>query len=175
MTTLLSVQETAAKMSVTCKHVYTLARRGAIASRRGNGPVMLEKASVEAYMAHTAAKPLPAILENPEELRKRYNELRSQADLAKEIGVRRSTLRKALRRHGIPILTRSQASRPQYRPQKVSLKRWMDVAIIFLEHGVKPPALTEMCPPNCPGREQCLDGGDCIKVQGSTTPQRRRS
>jgi hypothetical protein len=99
---------------------------------------------------------------------------------AKLIGSSQVPFARALRYHNIPIRTPGQppsqpASRIERPPRPAPVPsarratyRWMDVAITMLQRGVKPPAMADLCRPNCAGRVRCLDGGRCTYERKET-------
>lgn len=171
-TQLLTVNEAARLMERSKTHVCTLARQGHLDAQKRGKFWFIEPASIERYMQETAAKQMPAILDDPEELAEVYRQTGTLRALALEIGCSHATVRLALRRHGITIPTRRQVARKQAAPEPVDLKRWMDVAIIYYkrglpEAGICPPRPEEMCPVHCEGRDWCLDGGECVMAGDS--------
>jgi len=172
----LTVRQAARIMERSNSHVCTLARQGELDAKKWGKYWFIDPASVRRYMDEVAVKPLPEVLDDPEALEKLYHETGTLRNLATEIGCDRVTVRNALCRHDIEIRTRSQVARKAMKeapPAPVDMRRWMDVAIIYYQAGlhkvgIRPPAPDEMCPPHCHGRDQCLDGGECIMAGDRT-------
>jgi len=164
---LITTQEAAKLAGISPRRLTILAKEGRIEGRKVSGRWKLDPASVQAYVASQA---LPAILEQPEKLEAVYREAGSYIAAAQIIGCNKKTVAKAIKRHGIKPHACNATRRPRRpsRPRNLrttardrNRRRWIDMAVIFLERGLKPIPLEEMCPMNCPGRSDCLDG-HCI-------------
>ena len=176
MSDLLTPQEAEQVLPYTSNHIRELVRTGRLEARKDSrGRWQISRSAIKKFLAEYQPHQLPAVLDQPRELERLYRIAGSQDRLAAMVGCAELTLRKALQRHQIRVTSKADAASGPYVPEPVTLSRWMDVAIIFMQRGVKPPTMAEMCPPNCPGREWCLDGGECIQKQGRPAAQRRRS
>jgi len=177
MTDLLTVNQAAQLIKRSNSHVCNLARQGKLDAQKRGKFWFIDPASVQTYLDETAVKPMPEELDDRVALEKLYEEHGTFQGVANVLGCNKATVGSALRRHEIKIVNRRQAATPPFIPEPVDLKRWMDVAIICLRAGVKPQVPGQMCPPNCPGRDWCLDGGECIMAgngNGSGTRKETR-
>ena len=153
-------------IGVSRNHMTTLAREGTVKAYKDGKFWRIDRASALRYGQKLEAKKPPKILDDAQALEAMYQELGTLHRVADLIGCDKATVANALRRHGIAIQNRREAARPTYVPQPVEMERWMDVAIIYLRRGLRPPHPDEMCPPNCPGRDDCLDRPGC-KMNGN--------
>ena len=175
----LTVRQAARIMDRSNSHICALARQGELDAKKWGKFWFIDPASVQRYMDEVAVKPMPEELDDPEALEKLYQEHGTFKAVADALGCNKATVGSALRRHGITIRNRREAATPEFIPEPVDLKRWMDVAIIYHKAGlhkagIRPPRPEEMCPPNCPGRDWCLDGGECVMAEGSNGNGNRR-
>ena len=161
-TDLLTVRQAARLMGCSEKTVTEQARRGTLDGHKEGKYWRIERASAQRYVDQRTLQRTSPILADAEALEALYRELGTFGAVARELGCSKYTVGRYLRQHGIEIVNRRLAATPPYVPEPVTLERWMDVAIILLKNGIKPQRPEEMCPPNCPGRDQCLDDGPCI-------------
>jgi len=163
----LTVRQAARIMDRSHTCVCTLARQGELDAKKWGKYWFIDPASVQRYMDEVAVKPMPEALDDAETMEKLYRDHGTFQAVAAVLGCNKATVGNALRRHGITIRNRREAATPEFIPEPVDLKRWMDVAIIHYKTGlhkagIRPPRPEEMCPPNCPGRDNCLGDGPCV-------------
>lgn len=165
MSNLVSTKQAALLSGLGERRITVLAAQGRIQGRKVSGRWRIDPASVKAYQESNA---LPVILDQPERLEALYREAGSYIAAAEVIGCDKKTVAKAIKRHGIKPNPSNFAHRPR-RPRRLRTtalhrkqRKWLDMAIIFLERGLRPVPMADLCPPNCPGRSECLDGGPCV-------------
>ena len=101
------------------------------------------------------------ILKDKGKLEALYQKHRNQKRVARELGCSLTTVKRAMRRHGIQAQSRAECARGRKRLAPATISRWQDMVEIFKARGVRPPTLEEMCPVNCPGRDWCLESNEC--------------
>lgn len=165
---LITTHEAAKLAGVGARRITVLAAAGRLDGKKVSGQWRIDPESVQAYLDSQAP---PAILDQPEKLEAVYREAGSYIAAAEVIGCDKKTVAKAIHRHGIkpnPAYWSRPKSGSGTRVKRKTTAaerkrlRWMDMAIIFLQHGLTPVPLAEMCPIDCPGRDSCMDGGPCV-------------
>ena len=165
-TSTITVRQATEEYGLAAKTLTEWARLEKIKAHKAGKRWRIDHADLVQYIEENGPRSLPPELDDQATLQRLYRETGSMDALARRLGCAKDTVRKAIHRHGIEVTTRSQAATPPFVPRPVGLKRWMDVAIILLQRGLKPARPEEMCPPNCPGRVDCLDTDHCV-LQGN--------
>ena len=163
-TQLLTVREAANLAGCSEKTISDLARRRKLAAHKEGKYWRIELASAERYREERATRGTLPILEDPDALEKLYREHGTLQAVADQIGSNKNRVGHAMRKHGLQVQTRRDAATPPFIPRPVSLKRWQDLAPIYLARGLRPPKREEMCPRNCPGWGECLNTEGCVMV-----------
>lgn len=162
---LLTTRQAAQELGRSQRHVGDLLRQNRLQGQKRGRRWIIPRSALERYMAEWVTEQMPAELEDPEALKKLYQEAGTLRDLAERLGCCYSTVRRAALKHGIKLEARAPTPAP-FEPEPVALERWEDLAPIYLARGLSPPRLKEMCPRNCPAWDDCLNTEGCAMAEG---------